>query len=459
MPYVFYIACLSVIIGIVYCFRYRYDAWGGPAIVVLLTATFWYIGDTLYNDYDSYLDIGEVSLNEAWWQFVLFAVVFVLLVKPLHHCLNKNIRVQSSMIMLYLERDVIRHSTLQHKLELIFRGVAFAWVILMLIGVILTKGNFTGLFFPYLSHKVDPWARAQIGGGISAFLSLAGYLQIFLTSALGVLAALIINPRVRFWAVLLCILAMPYFIFDRTRNTMLSTLLPGVLSFVFIYLRWNLLYKIALLGGVLLSFNAWFLFVLEVRSENQSISAAVIGETEDDPEIYSFGEEQESESKHHGLNMFEELAFINAYLRTGAYQPNWGQRYFAELVNPIPRALWKDKPLIGLDYAEARGQKQIDETGTMTATISTGMIGQGVVNFGKFFGPISSALLMALWAALIARQDLLSTHPAHMLLYGVGMILTFNLGRDITLLVMYPFLFGIILMKVWQWCVDHKIFK
>lgn len=459
MPYVFYIACLSVIIGIVYCFRYRYDAWGGPAIVVLLTATFWYIGDALYNDYDSYLDIGEVSLNEAWWQFILFAVVFVLLVKPLHHFLNKNIRVQSSMIMLYLERDVIRHSTLQHKLELIFRGVAFAWVILMLIGVILTKGNFTGLFFPYLSHKVDPWARAQIGGGISAFLSLAGYLQIFLTSALGVLAALIINPRVRFWAVLLCILAMPYFIFDRTRNTMLSTLLPGVLSFVFIYLRWNLLYKIALLGGVLLSFNAWFLFVLEVRSENQSISAAVIGETEDDPEIYSFGEEQESESKHHGLNMFEELAFINAYLRTGAYQPNWGQRYFAELVNPIPRALWKDKPLIGLDYAEARGQKQIDETGTMTATISTGMIGQGVVNFGKFFGPISSALLMALWAALIARQDLLSTHPAHMLLYGVGMILTFNLGRDITLLVMYPFLFGIILMKVWQWCVDHKIFK
>jgi hypothetical protein len=84
---------------------------------------------------------------------------------------------------------------------------------------------------------------------------------------------------------------------------------------------------------------------------------------------------------------------------------NYGARYRAELVNPIPRGLWKDKPLIGLDYAVARGQRMEEGIG-VTATISTGMIGQGVVNFGPFFGVLAAALLMAIWVAILARQDL-----------------------------------------------------
>jgi hypothetical protein len=54
--------------------------------------------------------------------------------------------------------------------------------------------------------------------------------------------------------------------------------------------------------------------------------------------------------------MPEELAWINSFLDKGTYQINMGQRYWAELVNPIPRGLWQVKPLIGLDYAIARGQ-------------------------------------------------------------------------------------------------------
>jgi hypothetical protein len=46
-------------------------------------------------------------------------------------------------------------------------------------------------------------------------------------------------------------------------------------------------------------------------------------------------------------------------------------------VNPIPRGLWKDKPLIGIDYAIARGQgwEAVDAQAGVGATISTGMIG------------------------------------------------------------------------------------
>ena len=86
--------------------------------------------------------------------------------------------------------------------------------------------------------------------------------------------------------------------------------------------------------------------------------------------------------------MFEELCWINKFLDERTYRPNWGHRYFAEAVNMVPRTLWPGKPGIGLDYSVVRmqGTKHIDEN-TVTATVSTGMIGQGVVNFGAWGGP------------------------------------------------------------------------
>ena len=105
--------------------------------------------------------------------------------------------------------------------------------------------------------------------------------------------------------------------------------------------------------------------------------------------------------------------------------------------------------MIGIDYAIARGMAYGDlsaKTGGVAASISTGMIGQGVVNFGRFLGPIASALLMAIWVAVLARQDLMGKDIGHLLLYAIGLVLTFNMGRDITLLVIYPFIFGWVLL-------------
>ena len=158
-----------------------------------------------------------------------------------------------------------------------------------------------------------------------------------------------------------------------------------------------------------------------------------------------------ADSKHEGLNMLEELAWIDLFIESGIYVPNNGRRYFADLVNPVPRALWKNKPTIGLDYAVARGQSVVGLNGEVTATISTGMIGQGVVNFGRFFGPAAAAGLMALWVALLARQDLLGADPSRLILFGSGMVLTFNMGRDITFLVLYPFLFGLAMLLGWRY--------
>jgi hypothetical protein len=86
-------------------------------------------------------------------------------------------------------------------------------------------------------------------------------------------------------------------------------------------------------------------------------------------------------------------------------------------------------------------------------TISTGFIGQGVVNFGRFLGPMAAALLMSIWVAALARLELNIRALGRLPLYSLGLILTFNLGRDITLITLYPFVFGA--LAVWWLDRDH----
>ncbi len=409
--------------------------------MVLGTVSVWYVGDVLYNEMDVYLEtIGSASLESAWWQVLWFVLAFWTLVGPVHKLVNGRLANQRSHVIAYLETDRLQRADVQHRIDLMAKALVTVWVVLMVIALVKLRGNVIGLFAPYLGQKADPWSREQIGGGFSSLISLASYLQIFLTAAFGVVAAMALNPKTRNTALLICGLALPYYIFDRTRNTMLATVLPGVLTWVFFRLRGGLPLKLVALGICYLVVNFWFTFVMANR-QNDTIAAA----------FASGGDKaKQKKAKHEGLNMFEELCWIDHFMVTGAYLPNHGQRYFAELVNPVPRALWKGKPTIGLDYAVARGQGVMDSSGTTTATMSTGMIGQGVVNFGRIGGPITAALLMSLWVATLARQDLLGKDSIRLILYGTGLALTFNMGRDITLLVIYPFLFGWGIFVFWK---------
>ena len=444
LPYNLCFLVLAVLGYVAYDARWR--GWGVPMAMVLATVGVWYLGDAIYNDYNAYRGmLGDDILASAWWQVLWFLVAFGALTPLCHRWVNARFSGRRGHVMAYLEYQRFRHPKVQRSLDRVASGLFFAWGMLMVVALIQVRGDFAGLFAPYLGQKADPWSRGQIGGGLSAVISFASYLQIFLTAACGVMAALARNPKTRSIAVLICVLALPYYIFDRTRNTMLATVLPGMLAFILMRLRLGWLGKIAALTGAFLLVNLWFTQVMANRSGMSfNIKGALAGESE----------AGEREIRHEGLNMFEELAWIEFLSESGRYEPNWGNRYFAELVNPIPRGLWKNKPMIGLDYALARGQGVAGPNGETTATISTGMIGQGVVNFGPFFGPAAAALLMALWVALLARQDFLGIDTARVVIYGTGLILTFNLGRDITLLVLYPFFFGLGLL--WILTAYHK---
>jgi len=425
--------------------KHRNDGWGLPMGMVLGTVAFWYHGDALYNDYENYRTLmGDDSLAAGWWQVLLFIVALGLLTPLMHRYVNHRYLPKRSHIILYLTTSQLDNVRLQKKIDQLFKVMLITWLILMGIAIFRTNYNVMGMFAPYLTEKAYPWYRSRIGGGISALLSLAGYVQIFLTAGFGVIAAVSRNPKTRAIAVVICCLSFPFYIFDRVRNAMIATMLPGLLAWVMFRVKGGYLVKGLVLLIAFLFANFWFAYVVENRSDGSVSHSFRTTETI----------EVSEDVKHGGLSMFSELGYINSFMKSGAYRPNWGSRYFAELTNPIPRALWKGKPTVGVDYSIARGFGSIHAhklNAGITTSIATGMIGQGIVNFGRLLGPIAAAFLMSLWVSVLARQDLKGDDPARLLLYAVGMILTFNMGRDITFLVLYPYIFGSIILLGRDW--------
>lgn len=449
LPLPFWLALIALVYYSIQAWHLRETTVGIPMLIVLSTVTFWYLGDALYNDYTEYLQtIGRPSLEAAWWEVLLFVCAFGTLAPVVHRSFNRKYLGKKSNLLLLVRHGVANAATFQKQIDVLCLFLAIFWAAIMLIALIRTDFDFQGIFMPYLGEKANPWSRGRIGVGFDSLIALAGYVLIGLTAVFGVLAAVATRPATRFLAITICLLALPNYIFDRTRNTMLATLLPGFCAWVFLRVRGGLVIRIVILLVGFLVLETWLKFVIANRTDN-SIAAAFQQEL-------SHPSVENPETKHLGLNMFEELGHINAFLTDGSYHPNWGARYFAELVNPVPRALWPDKPLIGIDYAIARGMGYADagdNQGGVGASISTGMIGQGVVNFGRILGPVAAALLMAYWTAILARQDLLAAETGRLLLYAIGLFLTFNMGRDITLLVTYPFCFIyllVIVLKSWQ---------
>jgi hypothetical protein len=445
LPLPFWLVLVALVFFGLKAWRLVNTGLGLPMLAVLLTVTTWYVGDVLYNDYSSYLvETDKASLETAWWEVLLFVCVFGLLAPGIHRSFNRRYLGRPSRMVAMVRHGGLNSAKFQNQIDKACWLLALLWLAMMITALIRTDFDFKGLFLPFLGEKDDPWGRGRVGGSaLDAVLALASYCQIALAATFGVIAALSCRPRTLVLAILICLLTLPGYIFDRARSYMLATLLPGFLSLVFLRIRANVFVRVAILAVGFFVLEGWFKYVIEYRAAGSiaAIFHAKIDFLDEDPEA----------GKHYGLNMFEELGYINFFIKDGSYRPNWGERYFAELVNPIPRALWPGKPLIGIDYAIARGLSY-DDAGDSDAgvggTVSTGMIGQGVVNFGGILGPVAAALLMSLWVAILARQDLLGAEPGRLFLYVLGLVLTFNMGRDITLLVLYPFCFGYLLLLV-----------
>ena len=76
------------------------------------------------------------------------------------------------------------------------------------------------------------------------------------------------------------------------------------------------------------------------------------------------------------------------------------------------------------------------------------MIGGGVLNFGRILGPVAAGMLMALWAGLLIRWWGQRQSLLRLVLFMLGAGLTFNLGRDISVLVLWPVIFAYFFVRL-----------
>ena len=382
----------------------RRQPWALPAAVIYGTIGAWYFADLGITPADYYF-LPDDLLNFCYGQVAFFLLVYRLAVPWL------------TMKITRLAGLVLQ----QHRpmaVRTIFVGTVIFWAVLFGIAVVMMNGNVIGALFPVDARAGNlMWSR---GGGASAgatgfLVSTGGYLYSLVCASFGVWVFLLRKPYDRILAVLCMMLVWPFFLLSGTRNAFLAVSLPFFFAYL-LFARHSLPIKIVCLVAALFATDLALRTVITYRS----IGFRNYFSTD------STAENPEELSHHQGLNMIQELFYINEYAKM---QPiSYGSHYVAEFVSVIPRAVWPSKPLLGIDYAIWRGFGGADNDLGVFATISAGMIGGGVLNFGRFLGPLVSALLMAVWSALLARWWLQRASLLRCFLFLAGLGLTFNLG-------------------------------
>ena len=427
----FYLAAAAlVILTVESCVKLLHRDSFGLAIAVYVTVFAWYFVDPFIHP-DQYSYLLPSLIERSYAQVLLFLIAFRMVVP-----------VATRWIVSRPSNAVLATRSLRP--EEILIGVGVTWLLLFLIGIYRMGGDVMGAVLPLDGRAgATMWGRGAVESGATGFLiSFAGYLFNAVTAFLGVL---IFFQRTAFWrraAAAMFAITLPYFFFQGARNAFLAAILPFLITYV-LYGRHWLVIKFIILAVAFLFLNLGFRFVQQFR----------IGGFREVLATQSPYALMDDNVRTAGLNMIQELCFVNAYLDSGETSPAYGARYLNELLNFIPRAIWPSKPLLGIDYAKWRGYENDDDEGLgVNTTVATGMIGGGVLNFGDIFGPLAAGILIAIWTGLLIRWWKQRESLLRLMLFMLGVALTFNLGRDITLLVLWPVVFGyffIRLTEIW----------
>ena len=397
----------------------------GITVGVYVTVFAWYFVDPFIHP-EQYDYFPSSSLGQSYGQVLLFLIGFRVFA-PI--AIRWILRQRSSGIF-----DT--HLTP----EQILRGVAALWLVLFIIGIARMGGDVVGAVFP-LDGRAGPtmWGRGAVESGPSGFLiSFAGYLFNAVTAFLGVLVFFQRSIALRLLAGAMFAITLPYFFFAGARSHFLAAVLPFILTYLF-YGRHRLILKLAILAMVFFCLKEGFKFVTVFRLGG--FREVVVSKNP----YELLGEDERTTT---GLNMIQELCFVNTYLETGGGSPAYGARYLNELLNFVPRMIWPSKPLLGIDYAKWRGFENDDDELGVNTTVASGMIGGGVLNFGQIFGPVAAGILMALWVGLLIRWWEQRKSLLRLVLFMLGAGLTFNLGRDISMLVLWPAIFAYFFVRL-----------
>jgi hypothetical protein len=422
----FYLAALVlVVLTAESCFRLLNRDSFGITVGMYVTVFAWYFVDPMINP-EEYNYLPSSSLGQGYGQVLLFLIGF-------------RVVVPAAARWILSQRSTGVFAMRRMSPEQILIGVGTLWLLLFAIGIARMGGDVIGAVFPVDSRGgVTMWGRGALESSASGFLiAFAGYLFLAVTAFLGML---VFFQRTTFWRLLagaMFAITLPYYFLSGTRSAFLAVILPFIITYLF-YGRHLLILKLAILAIAFFCLKEGFKFVTTFRETG--FREVLAGKNP-----YELMDE---DAGTFGLNMIEELCFVNAYLDSGEGSPAYGGRYLNELLNFIPRAIWPSKPLLGIDYAIWRGfESNTNDLGVNT-TVASGMIGGGLLNFGKILGPVAAGTLMAFWTGLLIRWWEQRKSLLRLALFMLGAALTFNLGRDITLLVLWPVVFAYFFVRL-----------
>jgi oligosaccharide repeat unit polymerase len=394
-------------------------------LMVYVTVFGWYFVDPFLNP-EQYDYLPASLLGQSYGQVLVFLIGF---------------RVFTPVAMRWM---VCRRSSVNFGTgltpERILKAVGALWLLLFVIGIARMGGDVMGAVFPLDGRGgATMWGRGAVDTEGSGFLiSSGGYLFNAVTAFLGVLIVFQRSIVWRLFAGAMFAITLPYFFLAGARSHFLAAVLPLIVTYL-IYGRHPLVIRLAILAVAFVCLDQGFRFVTANR-DNGGFRAVL---TSENPyELVN------TDLPQTGLNMIQELCFVNTYLETGGGSPAYGARYLNELLNFIPRAIWPSKPLIGIDYAKWRGFESDEGDLGVNTTVSSGMIGGGVLNFGQIFGPVLAGILMALWTGLLIRWWEQRKSLLRLVLFMLGAGLTFNLGRDISMLVLWPVIFAYFFVRL-----------
>ncbi len=409
-------------------------AWSLPALSIYVTTLIWYFVEFIYTP-EEFQQFPNVVIEDAYFQIILFLFSFRLCLSVITQKFLKKTRIPFSSIVIKPER-------------LLFY-LSVAWAILLVFGIFRMNGDLLGALIPIKSRAGGQmWGRAAVDAGSTGFIvSAAAYLYSLICSFLGILFFLQRKVFVKIINIIIIAIFLPYFVFAGARNQLLAVAFPAYFTYILIS-KQKIWIKVIISLFIFIFLNYILTLIITYRNTGFDVIINSLGSSIS----------QENPHKHAGLNMLEELCYINDFYQKDKLQLSYGGRYFAELVNFIPRSIWTDKPLIGIDYAILRGYGSNTTDSGVFATISTGFIGQGIINFGPWLGAIAPGMLMASWATFLSRLWVQRKSTLRLCLFLAALGITFNLGRDITLLVLFPIVFGYALVRIIETMnIKHKM--
>ncbi len=437
LPLLYILAGILLALLSLEAFIRRRQVWRIPALVVYATTALWYFVEIIYTP-ENYLSFSSSVVEMSYFQVIIF-LTFFRIFTPFF---TKKLIAKPSELYKIVSRLSLNPARL-------LAYISILWFLLLLYGASRLNWDFFQALFPLAARAGrQMWGR---GGGASAgamgfIISSAGYTYSLLCAFFGVMLLLQTRFQARVMNLAIILISWPYFILLGTRNQFLAVAMPAFFTYVLISKqKWWI--KIGVSFLLLIALN--YIFTIVIAYRNIGFDDFLLDLDQ--------GGSTRTETKHLGLNMAEELFYVNTFYTQGAVTLKYGFDYLADFLNFIPRVIWPSKPILGYEYNVLRGFGSASSEIGVFATIAAGFLGRGVLNFGPWLGPIAPAFLLGLWAAFLARLWSQSYSVLRLCLFLVGLGITPNLGRDITLLVLWPMIFGYTLVRFLEWMEQKKL--